>query len=413
MASKGELFELKVARLLAAEGAFVRRRVNLEPGHGRVTDLDVLAFSFDETLRLRLVTGECKTAQAKSAPSSKDRLLWLAGVNQLVGADGGFLATMRNARDDDREVARSLGLEIIEPHALERRERIVGPTAMARHSEASLATESQVESATRNDEELRRVYQFVRSELWLAPPVAALKRALGAMRIVGARWSSSLVEPEQAVVRWLIGEALCGFTVAVTRVAGESYRTPDDVFSVDLNERLAEGLATYDAMREIGKQVDQFLVGVLREAGVDETRVVGAIGALAPRPPVYAEPLIELIQRLAAEPRLARELPSLTEAYLAGEHTADERETARLLRLVAAFVEKQARVPAELVLPLRWRPAEVGGSDGSGARRQAGGETGDAGRKLETPRHGEEPEGQAKVEAGLPAETPLFGEQVQ
>src|SRR4051812_2038653 len=103
--STGELFELRVARLLHAEGAFVRRRVNLDQQIGtrmQVTDLDVLAFFFDDTLRLRLEAGECKTAETKSAPSTKDRLLWLVGVNRLVGADHGFLATIKGVRDQDR-----------------------------------------------------------------------------------------------------------------------------------------------------------------------------------------------------------------------------------------------------------------------------------------------------------------------
>lgn len=114
-------------------------------------------------------------------------------------------------------------------------------------------------------------------------------------------------------------------------------------------------------MREIAKQVDKFLVGVLREAGVGDAHLVGAIGALAPRPPTYAEPLLELIQRLAAEPRLARELPRLIETYLAlelygGELGDVEADSARLLRLVAAFIQRQGRLPDELTLPLRRRP---------------------------------------------------------
>lgn len=368
--SRGELFELRVARILYAEGAFVRRRVNLDQqvgGRVQVTDLDVLAFFFDDALRLRLVTGECKTAETKNAPSAKDRLLWLAGVNRLVGADDGFLATIKGARDVDRQFARSLTLELVDTRDIARREGILGLTADAGvsfHSDVALALERDADSATVKDEELRRVFWFVRSELWLGDPVTALKRALGALRVLGNRWSPNLGLREQRTLRWLMGEAVCGLSVALVRLAGESYRTPEEVFAKHLNERLAEGLASYDAMREIAKQVDKFLVGVLREAGVDDNRVVGAIGALAPRPPAYSEPLLELIQRLAAEPRLTRALPRLAESYLArdlyGERLAED-DGARLLRLVAAFVERQGRLPAELVAPLKWRPSEVTG----------------------------------------------------
>jgi hypothetical protein len=370
--SKGELFELRVARLLDAEGAFVRRRVNLDQqvgGRLQVTDLDVLAFFFDDTLRLRLVSGECKTAETKNAPSTKDRLLWLAGVSRLVEADDGFLATIKGARDVDRHFARSLTLDLVDSRDLARREGILGLAADSgakAHSEDSLALEREADTSTVKDEELRRVYFFVRSELWLGDPVTALKRALGALRVLGQRWSPKLGERERRILRWLTGEAICGLSVSLVRLAGESYRSPEDVFAKHLNERLAEGLASYDAMREIAKQVDKFLIGVLREAGVDDNRVVGAIGALAPRPPGYSEPLLELIQRLAAEPRLTRELPRLAERYFAGDLYGEsliEADGARLLRLVAAFVERQGRLPAELVAPLKWRPSITAAAD--------------------------------------------------
>jgi hypothetical protein len=369
-ATLGELFEVRVARLLHAEGAFVRRRVNLDQqigGRLQVTDLDVLAFGFDDTLRLRLETGECKTAETKHAPSTKDRLLWLVGVNHLVGAGNGFLATTKTARDPDRHFARSVGLDLVDVRDLERREAILGlrlDAGAVAHSPNALAFEREVEAATKKDEELRRVYWFVRGDIWLGEPVPAMKRALGAMRVLGQRWSAELPAPEQRVLRWLASEAIIGFVVAVTRLAGESYRAPEQVFVRHLNERLAEGLASFDSMREIAKQVDKFLVGVLRDAGVGDSHVVGAIGALAPRPPSYAEPLLELIQRLAAEPRLARDLPRLSESYLAlelygGELGDVEDDSARLLRLIAAFIQRQGRMPEELTLPLRRRPNQA------------------------------------------------------
>jgi hypothetical protein len=387
--TSGELFELRVACVLHAEGAFVRRRVNLDQqvgGRLQVTDIDVLGFFFDDTLRLRLETGECKTAEGKNAPSAKDRLLWLVGVKRLVGADDAFLATNKGARDADRRFARSLELQLVDARDLERREAILGLTPDANvsvHSVDALALEREAETGTVKDEELRRLFWFVRSELWLGEPVPALKRALGAMRVLGQRWSPELSEPEQRVLRWLVSETIVGFVVALTRLAGESYRAPEEVFAKNLDERLAEGLASYDAMREIAKQADTFLIGVLREAGVDDSRVVGAIGALAPRPPAYAEPLHELIQRLAAEPRLTRELPRLAEAYLAlGLHGGglgdEESDGARLLRLVAAFIQRQGRLSEELIAPLRLRPGGGADDPSRASGDQSGAENGGA-----------------------------------
>src|SRR5207249_3846651 len=113
--------------------------------------------------------------------------------------------------------------------------------------------------------ELKRVYAFVRSELWLVPPVAALKRALGACRVLAARHSTDLADAERMAVEWLVAEVVVGITVALTRLAAESYRQPEEVFARHLAERLAEGLASYEAMQEIAKEVDKFMLGVMRE----------------------------------------------------------------------------------------------------------------------------------------------------
>jgi hypothetical protein len=187
-----------------------------------------------------------------------------------------------------------------------------------------------------------------------------LKRALGAMRVLSQRWSTELPEGDRRILRWLASEIIAGLAVGATQLAGESYRMPEDVFGRELNERLAEGRASYEAMKEIARETDKFLVRILREAGVDENHIVGAIGALAQHPPAYAEPLLELVQRLAAEPQLTRELPRGAEAYLAVELygdalPAEEGDAACLLRLVASFVERQGRLPEALVAPLRWR----------------------------------------------------------
>jgi hypothetical protein len=375
--TRGQLFELRVARLLHAEGAFVRRRVNLDQFVGekvQVTDIDVLAFFFDRTLSLRLVAAECKTAEGRSAPSTKDRLLWLHGVNSLVGAQEGFLATSRAARDPERRFASLIGLAVLDPRDLERRETILGlkpDSGIATHSEQAVALEDEIAKVVQKDDEMKRVYAFLRSEAWLVAPVAALKRALGAARILGGRYADSLPAGERQALEWLAAEVVVATTVALTRLAGESYRAPEEVFARHLAERLAEGLASYSAMREISQQVDKFVMGVLREAGVDPTRVVGALGALTPRPPGYTEPLLELVQRLAAVPAATAELArSAEDAYgrrLLGEGETPSGEIGRLLRLVATFLEHQAHLPATLLAPLRERtePAAPDGESGT------------------------------------------------
>jgi len=365
--SKGTIFECRIARLLSAEGAFVRRRVNLDAHFGErftITDVDILAVYISPTLSVRIVAGECKTTEAKGAPSAGDRLLWASGLARLAAANASFLAISKRARDTERHIASLVGVELLDIRDVERREGIqaIGSDALSGPHDPML---DHVREAARRlsqaDEDLRRIYRFVASELWLTPPITKLKKALGAAHLLSQRWSPQLPDSERRPVEWMISESIVGSIVALVSLAGVAYRQPEDIFSQYLHHRLAEGLASYDALQEISRQVDRVLVNMLRKVGVDAGRVVELTGFFEPKPPGYTEPLGEVIERLARDPSASATLPQLADARYsvflgAGYATAqnpEQEHASRLLRLVATFFEGQIRVPAPLLNPLR------------------------------------------------------------
>lgn len=362
-ADKGELFEARVARLLYWEGAVVRRRVNLESTFNEkfnVTDVDVLALRFSANLDVQVTAGECKTTEAKNAPSAADRLLWLSGIKVLVGADRALLATTRPASNVIRALATRLDTEVLDERDIARRERVLGLGSEAgygSHDSSLIQPGKAVFQAAKRDDDLRRIYWFSRSELWLAPPILGLKKALGACRLLGSRWSERLPPEERRCVEYLAQDILVGLTVALVRIAGTAYRQPEDVFAGWLAERLAEGVADYRALEELSKSFDKLVLAVLSDAGVDPSRGVRALGSFMPQPPPYAESLTELLQRLAAAPGASANLPRLADWRYGnpglGPRTAiapipDSDESDRLLRLVLAFLEGQIRVPGAM-----------------------------------------------------------------
>lgn len=358
---KGEEFERRTARLLTAEGAFVRRRVTLEPRFGErflVTDCDLLTFEISRTLAWTMAVGECKTTEAKGAPSAADRLLWLTGVRALVGAHSSFLATTRSASDVVRRLGTALGSTVIDERDLRRREAIHGlepETQEGPHGRAQSERERRVFETSRGDDELRRLYWFARSEVWLLEPVPAMKRALGALRVLTTRWAPGLDGPQDEALRFLAGEIVIAVGLNTVRIARDAYSHPEEIFANRLAEQLAEGLADYRTLVDLSKTVDRYILGFLREAGVDPAKAVAAIGAFSPKPPSYAEPLTELIARFAEAPAGASRLPSYIADRFAGEQglpAEGERETARLARLLAVFLERQARLPAALLEPI-------------------------------------------------------------
>jgi hypothetical protein len=363
------MLEARVARLLHSEGAFVRTDVDLNAQFRErfgVTDLDVLAFYVDRTLGTRIVNGECKSSASRNSASSGDRLLWLAGVARIVDAHHSFLVIAREASDNARALASRLQSEILDPRDLARREQLLGlqsNSPYGSHGPVVLELRNVVQRTVATDPDLQRAYAFVRSDLWLSEPTAALKRTLGASRLLGSRYSDALPSSQQRAIRWLAAQVITGFLLATVRIASIAYRQPEDVFERLFHERLAEGVTSYAAMRELSRSVDHFVAGLLAQVGRDPGQVVGAIGAFEPKIPTYAQPLTELIQRLALAAPAAADLPRLGEHYLlaalepsvleAPIPAQNEAETARLLRLAAAFLEHQAQMPSSLLEPLR------------------------------------------------------------
>lgn len=377
--NKGDIFECRVARVLHHEGAFVRRKVDLQLYFGEpftVTDVDVLATTFSSALSRQVTVGECKTTEARSAPNVADRLLWGAGVRRLVpGADRHLLATTKRASDRVRRLATRLGAEVIDERDLVRRERLLGlsPSDLSGpHDPSLIAAETAVFEVSRRDDELKRVWGFVRSDFWFSDEVYGLKRALGALRLLGRRWHPDLPTDEAACLRWLAQEAMAAAVVSVIQLAGDCYRQPAEVFERQLNERLAEGVASYAVMQEISKELDRYVLAVLRESGVDPAGRLDRLGALDPKPPAYAEPLAEVLERLAGAPHATAQLARLLDERIAiqrgspvpaGAPVIPEAQRAgSLLQTIATFLRGQIRVPDELLAPLLNGAASINGT---------------------------------------------------
>lgn len=175
------------------------------------------------------------------------------------------------------------------------------------------------------------------------------------------------------------------FTFNVVAVASQALVLDEKAFAVSIGERLSAGIVPADAMRQISKDVDKFVVGVLTAAQAPQDLQVEAMGALHPQPPKWTDQFIELVQRVAAEPEAARELPRRMD-LLAFERLTrrrhvddiavkrvglDDPATGRLIRLVAAFLRSQAAlvdiVDRALTSPVDPQPAPA--AEGANSER--------------------------------------------
>jgi len=362
--TKGELLELRLARLLFAEGAFVRRSVDLRAEFGTdftVTDLDVLSVRFNADLSMHRSIGECKSGVARSAAKASDRLLWGRGLRELIRADSHIVVTTRKIDAEVRLLAERLGGEVLDERDLQRRERLLkldSTVDYGSHDPALLSTVRDYYATLRRDDGLKRAWRFALSDGWLMEPVAAIKRSLGASQLLSRHHGQDTTDAELRAIEWLLWQSGLVFSVALVQLAGEAYRRPPELFEPWFMERMAGGRVPTEEMERISRDVDEYIVALLAKLGASPAQQVGALGALAPEPPHYAEPLLEVVRRLAGEPAATAALPRMLDwriaEYALGRQldpAPDHEDASRLLRMVAAFLRGQARIPAHLLGP--------------------------------------------------------------
>jgi hypothetical protein len=356
--------EARVAQLWFWEGFFARSGINLQrhyhPEPLQVTDLDLLAYDFSPTLTRTKIIGEVKTSQ-RDKPL--DRSIWLGGLIRLVDAEHGELTTRSVPSLRARDVARSLGVTAQSIADMERREDVARIAEYGEVGSQGLQGMRAIELVHKicgRDPELERAFWFLRSEVWFLDPIAACKRTIGLLGQISLRWVPGLESDEEAALRWLFAEGVTAFSLNVVTVAGYSVTLDPEAFGALISQRLSEGVVPLHAMKQLGSQIDKYVVGLLTAANAPASLKVDAMGALEPTPPPYVGPLIELCHRLRAAALEARRLPRhvdvLMHERLTNTREPDPKvtlrlglgsggETARVRRAVSAFLRSQVGLP--------------------------------------------------------------------
>jgi hypothetical protein len=352
------MVEARVAQLWFWEGFYARSGIDLQrhfqPETLQVTDLDLLAFDFNPQLARSKYIGEVKTGTGKSAAKPLDRIIWLRGLRELVGAESAELTIAHSPSDRVREVARGLSVVAQSVSDFQRREKeAVGTFGdLGAHGVRALQATLAVHETCRRDPELERAFWFLRSAVWFLDPFTAVKQTIDLLRRLTRRWAPRVEDDDTAALRWLFCEAASVLTLNLVTIAGLSLTVERRDFSVLVGERLAEGVVPMTEMRRLSDSIDRYIGGVLTAAKVSAHVRTDAMGAFLPQPPDYAETLAELTWRLGRVPLAARSLPRQVDLLLF-ERVANRREvqepaaqrlglaradSTRLRSLVAAFL---------------------------------------------------------------------------
>ncbi len=307
----GKDLECRVARLLNREGAFVRKRVDVTrwlADRVQITDIDVLRYEFGADLSLRRTVVECKSGDAKSAPKEVDRLFWLHGVRTLVGAESALLVVDKQPTARVRWVADTLKVDVQSIEDVSRREGIVGIATNAdwgAHDPEYVRSEERIFRSVKDDRYLQRAVWFFRSDFWHLEPAVALKRTVVLIENLSKRLTDSLPHDEAESIRWLIADGTVCFVLAATQLASMAIKLPPADFRTNMTERMSEGLAPIAQLKQLSDAVDRYILGVFKQAEIPPHISISALGAFAPTPPPYLDPLLEVLERFGEKPLAA------------------------------------------------------------------------------------------------------------
>jgi len=363
--TKGDELEARVAQLWFWEGYYARRGIDLRrwlyPEPLVVTDLDLIAYDFSPMLGVAKTIGEVKSGTGKNAPKPLDRIIWLRGLRELVGADAAELTTSAPLSARARELARGLGVRAQSDQDLARREAAVGVADVANlgsQGPEAFSEERSIHGHCSSDRDLERAYWFLRSEVWFLDEVTAAKRTVGLYRQLSTRWTPEIDDVDARTLRWLLAETVSVFTLNTVAVAADALIEDGVHFAARLGERLSAGAVPADAMRRIASDVDKFIGGVLVAAKAPAHIRTEAMGALHPQPPEWAEQFVDLVGRIASSRAAARNLPRQIDLLVFERLTRrrnvptvavakiglEDPECGRLIRLIGAFLRGQANI---------------------------------------------------------------------
>ena len=317
----GADLERRVARLEFAEGALARLRVpvfvDAEAGRDILTDLDVLSLDLDNRLRLSRSTLECKSGRGQAGEG--DRLLWLSGLRTLLGIDRAVLVRQTITRRG-RTLAATLGLQILDMPTLAQRE---SAHAWLPDRFAHIDGEACVAAEARTDVQLRglghmpsELVAFLRHRSVLSPAYRCLAALVALRRAV--EHGGVLPTPTRSI---LAGHALQTLVLAAVQDAATLDTAPASQLERRLELALTVGSPDDDHVLSVLGRADQVMARILdgvHRAYVDQgaSRIdmpAPSLRQLVASPPDWIGRYLDLVQRLRANPAIARQVPQTIE----------------------------------------------------------------------------------------------------
>ena len=357
---KDTALKFQLMRYLWNQGFFVRRNVSLEQGHvkGRraiqYTDIDVLAVRVEPTLSTRLQVADCKSGQgAKTA----ERLFWLKGVMDFVGAESGYFLRTNLVDNKYREIASQLRIAPLSADHLSGLEKSMGT------SEAPYLGPFSKNLAGLEHGVFQRIppnLAYVRAHLlvgyWQSP---LHKRITGTVQCLqGVRRDKSLSPLDRL---FLQGYASALLALAICSFSNAFIATPPLDRESHIQDALLGGTLEARERHELMGGFYDFLVAEIRQR-YDSIYPITRQEFLSSLTAPYVKYLVDFIERGLLAPRGLAALPRLLDlvvyegmlgkgispsAWKTLGSLGEAQELNRSLKDFAAFLSRSELVDAE------------------------------------------------------------------
>ncbi len=325
--SKGVLLELRIARLLLAQGISpfldVYFRSREEAAGVSVPDVDVLGCVVLPDATMLHSHVDCKSGDS----SVLNRVLLLQGLRRRM-PPGPILYVRPNTKLDLKRLALGEDIRIADVSEISDRERrLVGPLFGDNFpticSPETVGTHSKIRARTKKHQ-LGRILLYLQTEFWMEPPFTRLKRCIAAAQLAdNASAEAGLSLAEQALV---LGQIFRHLVYAVLQA---TYRVAY-FGNAELELAIGRWLVTEAVPVEEYRTIVESTAQLIFDTYGDPSR-----GPLRPQdyevsPPDYVQELARIIQNTAtASTALPAILPTfdaeLIERGLAGRPQMAER----------------------------------------------------------------------------------------
>lgn len=355
--SKGKRLEYQIERLLFYRGFLARHHLTLKsyfyPEVVDVTDIDVLGIRFSDDFNPEVTICECKSGRSNS---TIDRILWLKGLSKYFTTDN-VMIVREKISGKIKKFAHEVGIIPIDFARLKELERIgavpdiwIGSFDWENYD----VLFSRYYQAIRGNLGLSRAYWLMRSKFWYIDNTTRLKQLITTLETISEN-------PKPDHVRWLLYESSILMSVAILWLCHQTYSFNTDERSYYIKRALTTGIMPPDVAKKILGATYGVVASLVKEK-TGESIYVDEKYLRLPLPK-YAEPLIDLVERLMQRPKISKEIPRFLDLvcyeYLLKNREIDKRRIgeifprdtemiAKLSKNIIRFMVAEKHVPEEI-----------------------------------------------------------------